>query len=87
MRVGYFFLSVTLMACASDEADTETPVGAALKLADPVLLVAVAASYGPRRFGLFYVAHAVVLLLLRVSLVGLDKAEVGVEAYPEFGRS
>ncbi len=49
-------------------------VGAALKLADPVLLVAVAASYGASRFGLFYVAQASVLLLLRVSLVGLDKA-------------
>lgn len=49
-------------------------VGAGLKLADPVLLVAVAASYGPARFGLFYVAQAVVLLLLRVSLVGFDKA-------------
>lgn len=49
-------------------------VGAGLKLADPVLLVAVAAQYGAQRFGLFYVAQAVVLLLLRVSLVGMDKA-------------
>lgn len=49
-------------------------VGNLFKLADPVLLVAVAATYGAEAFGLFFVAQAVVLVLLRVALVGLDKA-------------
>lgn len=49
-------------------------VGNVFKLADPLLLVAVAATYGAEAFGLFFVAQAVVLLLLRVALVGLDKA-------------
>ncbi len=49
-------------------------VGNLFKLADPVLLVAVAATYGAEAFGLFFVAQAIVLLLLRVALLGLDKA-------------
>ncbi|MGH1344869.1 MAG: oligosaccharide flippase family protein [Nannocystales bacterium] len=49
-------------------------LGNLFKLADPVLLVTVAALYGTERFGLFYVAQAITLLLLRVSLVGMDKA-------------
>ncbi|MBV1858160.1 MAG: oligosaccharide flippase family protein [Nannocystaceae bacterium] len=49
-------------------------LGNLFKLADPILLVAVAARYGTERFGLFYVAQAVTLLLLRVSLLGMDKA-------------
>lgn len=49
-------------------------IGNVFKLADPVLLVAVAATYGAEAFGLFFVAQAIVLVLLRVALVGLDKA-------------
>lgn len=49
-------------------------LGNLFKLADPVLLVAVFAAFGAERFGTFYFAQAVVLLLLRVCLVGMDKA-------------
>jgi len=49
-------------------------VGNLFKLADPVLLVAVAVRYGTEAYGLFFVAQAITLLLLRVCLVGMDKA-------------